>query len=249
MSAVVVTRDEDEGGPLSALLRAGGASVLLWPAVRILPPSDPAPLERALASAAAGGFDWIVFASRHAVRAVLERLPERPAVRVAAVGERTAEALRQGGWTADVVPREASAASLLAQLAAQLAPDARVLYPASSRALPALPTGLAALGAEVSQVEAYRTEAATAERSAWRDCIGRGQVAAVTFTSPSAVEELERALGQEDFERLLDEASALALGATTGQALAARGHACVLADPATLAGLAATTLQLLKTRI
>jgi uroporphyrinogen III methyltransferase/synthase len=245
--AVVVTRDEPVDGPLSSKLRDLGLTVLSWPVIRVRAPEDPAPLERALARV--GELDWIVFASQHAVAAVAARLAIPPAkIRIAAVGARTAEALREHGWRADVVPELATAAGLVAALRPLVRRGTRALFPASSRALPALASGLTGLGVELEQVEAYHTEAApldALECCAWVD---REAVAAVTFTSPSTVEELDRALGREHFDRLLNSCLSLALGPTTARALAERGYESVLAHPATLAGLAHTTFQLLQTR-
>jgi uroporphyrinogen III methyltransferase / synthase len=243
----VVTRAEDADGPLSRELKDLGLDVLLWPAVSVSP-ADPAPLAAALEQV--HSFAWIVFASRHAVAAVLEQLPAPPAsVRVAAIGQATAQVLRQRGWTVDLVPDEANAAALVAAMGAQkLAAGARVLYPASSRALPMIAAGLTQLGARVTQVEAYRTEGTAldvAECHAW---IERDGVAAVTFASPSAVAELAQALGPKDFQRLLTGAAAVAIGSTTARELTARGHQAVVASTATLHGLAQTTLRLLQTR-
>jgi uroporphyrinogen-III synthase len=245
--AVVVTRDEPTDGPLSSELRALGLSVLSWPVVRVGEPEDCGPLEQALAHASK--FDWIVFASRHAVRAVTSRLRIAPVgVRIAAVGASTAESLRAQGWRTHVVPSEASAAALVAALAPMMEHGTRVLFPASSRALPTLAAGLSQLGVAVTQVEAYRAESAPLDPKECRAWIGRGAIAAVTFTSPSTVVELERALGRASFERLLASCAAVALGATTGQALGARGHTCTLAEPASLSGLAVTTFRLLQPR-
>jgi uroporphyrinogen III methyltransferase/synthase len=149
------------------------------------------------------------------------------------------------------VPDEANAAALVAAFAAQWSPaDAGVaiLYPASSRALPTLAAGLRQLGAQVTQVEAYRTESAPLDLSECRAWIARGAIGAVTFASPSAVSELAQALGDDDFQRLLSGAAAVAIGRTTAQELATRGHAAVVAESATLHGLALTTLRLLQTR-
>jgi uroporphyrinogen-III synthase len=246
---VVVTRPEGSDGPLSRELRSMGLEVLLWPAVSVGAP-EPSALESALA--AVDSFGWIVFASRHAVAAVLERLAEPPArVRIAAVGKATALTLRQRGWPVHRVPEEASAAALIEVFAAQWsAADAgvRILYPASSRALPTLATGLRQLGAQVTQVEAYRTEAAPLDLAECRAWIARGSIGAVTFASPSAVSELAEALGAGDFQRLLSGAAAVAIGRTTARELTTRGHAAVVAESATLHGLALTTLRLLQTR-
>jgi uroporphyrinogen-III synthase len=248
-SPVVVTRAEGADGPLSRELRGMGLRVLSWPAVSV-DAADPDALHAALADIAA--FGWIVFASRHAVAAVLERLPAAPAgLRVAAVGEATALTLRQRGWPVHLVPPEANAAALITAFAAQWSPadnGVRILYPASSRALPTIAAGLTQLGAQVSQVEAYRTTAAGLDLEECRAWIARGEIGAVTFTSPSAVAELAQALGDADFERLLLSAAAVAIGRTTARELSSRGHAAVVAESATLHGLALTTLRVLQTR-
>jgi uroporphyrinogen-III synthase len=246
---VVVTRAESADGPLSRELKSLGLQVLLWPAVRV-GRADPAALQAALA--AIGSFGWIVFASRHAVAAVLEHLPAAPpGLAVAAIGKATAQVLRQRGWRVDLTPEEANAAALVSAFAAR-APGAlagaRVLYPASSRALPTLAAGLRQLGAEVVQVEAYRTDGAALNVADCRAWIARAGIGAVTFASPSAVEELAHALGDADFERLLSDAAAVAIGRTTARALSARGHDAVIATAATLEGLAATTHRLLHSR-
>ncbi len=114
---VVVTRAEGSDGPLSRELRGMGLQVLSWPAVSV-GRADLTALGAALASI--GTFEWIVFASRHAVAAVLEHLPAAPAgVRIAAVGKATALTLRQRGWPVDLVPEEANAAALIAAFAAR----------------------------------------------------------------------------------------------------------------------------------
>jgi uroporphyrinogen-III synthase len=244
--AVVVTRAESHDGPLSTQLRGLGLNVLLWPAVSVAPASGNS-LERTLARIE--DFDWIVFASRNAVAAVIRWLPRLPsALRVAAIGRATAQVLRRRGFRVDLVPNEANAAALVDAFAAVGCAGARILYPASSRALPTIAQGLTQLGAQVQQVEAYRTEAAALDVNDCRAWIDRKVIGAVTFASPSAVIELERALGPPHFTRLLTQAAVVAIGPTTARALADRGRTAVLAESATLSGLANTTLRLLQTR-
>jgi uroporphyrinogen-III synthase len=204
------------------------------------------PLEEALRRATS--FDWIVFASRHAVAAVTQVMPTPPSgVRVAAVGQATAQVLRQRGWPVDLLPQESNAAALVEAFAAGAAvKGCHILFPASSRALPTIAAGLTQLGAEVVQVEAYRTESSVGlDVEGCRAWISRGGIGAVTFASPSAVDELEHALGKNDFDRLLSGATAVAIGPTTARALTDRGHTPALAESATLQGLAHTTHRLL----
>ena len=239
---VVVTRAEESDGPLSTELKSLGLPVLVWSAVRVLP-ADTAQLDEALQRAQS--FDWIVFTSRYGVAAVTARLSAPPSgVRTAAVGRATASVLQQHGWPVDMLPGEPSAAGLVASFAASgAARGARILYPASSRALPTLAAGLAQLGAEVTTVEAYRTVSGTTlDVADCRSWIARQGVGAVTFASPSAVAELESALGKDDFARLLGTAPAVAIGPTTARALTERGYTPTLAESATLRGLARTSL-------
>jgi uroporphyrinogen-III synthase len=244
---VVVTRAEGADGPLSRELRALGLTVLLWPAVSVTA-GDSGPLEAALG--AIGSFGWIVFASRRAVAAVLERLPSAPpAVRIAAIGRATAQVLRQRGWRVDLAPDEANAGALVAAFAAHATPadqGVRILYPASSRALPALAAGLRSLGFAVTQVEAYRTEGAALDVEGCRTWIDKHAVGAVTFASPSAVIELRRALGAEDFARLLGGARPVAIGRTTARELTQQGVTPVISESATLESLARATLRTLQ---
>jgi uroporphyrinogen-III synthase len=245
LKPVVVTRAEERDGPLSQELRSLGLAVLVWAAVRVLP-TDTTRLQEELSRAQA--FDWIVFTSRHGVAAVTARLPAPPPkVRLAAVGRGTAAVLEQHGWRVDLISAEPGAAGLVAAFAAGgFARGARILYPASSRALPTLAAGLTQLGAEVTTVEAYRAvSAASLDVEDCRSWIARQGVGAVTFASPSAVIELESALGKEEFARLLGAAPAVAIGPTTARALTERGYTPTLAESATLRGLARTSLRAL----
>lgn len=243
---VVVTRAEPNDGPLSSQLRALGLSVLLWPAVQVTV-AETVPLAEALGPV--DRFDWIVFASRHAVAAVTALVTNPPkGVHIAAVGQSTAQVLRQRGWPVDLLPQESNAAALVNAFAEKSLLGASVLFPASSRALPTIAAGLRQLGATVTQIVAYRTEPAPLDLERCRAWIERDAIGAVTFASPSAVIELAQALGEASFARLLAGAKVVAMGATTARALAQRGGTAVLADSATLGALAQTTFRLLQTR-
>lgn len=245
--AVVVTRAEKPDGPLSSALRGLGLEVLLWPAVSMQSANTPLLRE---AAKSLQQFDWIVFASRQAVAAITAHALTRPsALRVAAVGQATAQVLKQRGWEVHLIPSEANAEALVAAFATEASVKGkRVLFPASSRALPTITAGLTQLGAQVTQVEAYRTEAAPLNLEDCRSWIARDGIGAVTFASPSAVVELERALGSQDFARLLERSRAIAIGPTTARVLSERGRPAILAESTTLQGLALTTYRILQTR-
>jgi uroporphyrinogen-III synthase len=246
-AAVVVTRDEPADGPLSRELRALGLEVLGWPVLSIGPAANDEALDQALSRL--NQFDWLVFASQHAVAEVVRRVPVPPAyLNIAAVGARTAQVLTEAGWPVAAVPEVQTAEGLVALLAGRLTYGMTVLFLAGSRSPLTLLEGLTAAGAIVTQVEAYSTLARTLDIPTCQQWIARGGIGAVTFTSPSAVEELDRALGASTFNQLLDSATPITLGTTTGRKLAARGFASVLATPPTLTGMALTTLRFIQTR-
>ncbi len=235
---VVVTRAEAAGGPLGARLTAHGAFVCHWPVVRILPPADPGPLEKALASL--GRYDWIVFSSPRAVYAVaggVDRFPD--GLRVAAVGDSTAESLRGAKWPVDVTPKQFGGEGLVAAFAEHdLAHGTRILFPAGSIARSTIPDGLTALGAQVDRVVAYETTPSSLDKRVCVEDIESGRVDAVTFASPSAVVGLQRVLGTDTFGRMLERSLTVAIGPTTAEALEQMGVSpTAVAHSSTLDGL------------
>jgi uroporphyrinogen-III synthase len=237
---VVVTRDEEPGGPLASLLRARGFEVLHWPTIRIAGPADPAPLERALAELET--FDWIVFTSPRAVAAVADRVggkPQETGLRAAAVGRQTAGAAREAGWPVDLVPGVQTGDALLrALLDAGVGSGTRVFLPVSAIARAVLPDGLAGAGATVVRVEAYRTEAATLDSGECRRALQSGAAGILTFTSPSTVQNLLATLEPDVADLARARARAVAIGPTTAAAVRDAGFDAVVADPHSLEGLA-----------
>ncbi|WP_066517244.1 uroporphyrinogen-III synthase [Curtobacterium ammoniigenes] len=150
------------GGPwgerVAAAARARGLAPVVVPLIAAGPPSDLSPLHEAATGLVNGSYEWVVVTSAAAVSVVAGRVPGLRTgcggVRVAAVGDATADACRQAGWTVDVVPEDASAADLAAIMPQT---TGRVLVPRSDLAGPTLAQALRARGADVHDVVAYRT--------------------------------------------------------------------------------------------
>jgi len=187
---VLVTRPRPQAGELVTLLEAAGATVIVAPTIRIVPPADPEPLRQAAADAAT--FDWTVFASANAVDAFLDALSatEGELRLVAAVGSRTADQLRVRGVDVAVVPETFTADALVSALTSRGSlRDARILLPRSEIGRTVIADGLRAAGAAVTEVVAYRTLAdADAHAPDVKALLAAGQLDAVTFTSGSAVQ-------------------------------------------------------------
>jgi len=241
---VAVTRAEGPDGPLTSALAERGARVLDWGSIAFAPPEDPGPLLAALGRLRA--FDWVVFSSPRAVEAVVGRVEASPeGLRCAAVGPSTSASLLAAGWPVHRVAAEGTGEGLVeAFRRAGDAPGARVLFPASAVAREVIPAGLAALGALVERVTAYRLVTLAVDPAACASAVDRGEVQVVTFGSPSALNGLREGIGEELFLRLARTLPAAAMGPTTAGALREAGwRRIVVAEEPTLEALAEAALR------
>jgi uroporphyrinogen-III synthase len=153
--------------------------------------------------------------------------------RLAAVGPATAQSLARAVREPDLVPAEAKGEAMAAALAPHVR-GKRVLFPRPAEGRPELYDGLVAAGARLTAVEAYRTVPAPADvvrpLAGW---IRAGEVHAVAFASPSAVNAVVAALAGD--APLLGRVFLAAIGPTTGEALRRAGFT-VSAQPARYTG-------------
>lgn len=190
---IVVTRAAAQAAPLLERLRALGAVPVAAPAIRILPPDDPAPFTEAVEALAT--FDWLVCTSANAVRALVGARADGAAwpagLRVAAVGQATAAALREAGLDVRFSPSTALAEALARELPLEGA--SRVLWPHGDLADDALTDALTARGATVTAPVAYRT-VADVGLLGLVDALRDRRVDAITFTSASTVRHVVEGL-------------------------------------------------------
>ncbi|MGH9490081.1 MAG: uroporphyrinogen-III synthase [Terriglobales bacterium] len=244
---VVVTRTPEQSGELAKALAAAGAEVLPLPTIAIEPPADRAPLEEAVREAAADRYDGYIFTSQNGVGAffaaaeTLGRKLPKPAGWVCAIGPATARALAERGWEADIVPGAFVAESVAAALEGRVVAERRILLPLAAAARRVIPEALAARGARVEVVEAYRTVAPAGAEARARELFpaeaGRKRPDAVLLTSSSTARHLAAMLGDEYRQRLRGVLLA-AIGPVTAATLAALGlTAGLVAEEFTARGL------------
>ena len=249
---IVVTRAAQQSGGLRERLEQQGAEVLLLPTIEIVPPESYAPLDDALRQAR--GFDWLVVTSANAVRVMDERLTafglgaqSLAHLRCAAVGPSTADALRELGLAVDVVP-ERYVGEALADVLADRVGGQRVLLVRAAVARDVVPDALAAAGARVTTVDAYRTvvpaDAAGRARAVFSD---EPLPDAVVFTSGSTVTHLLDVLRDAGlaFPR---EVACVSIGPVTSTALRDAGLVVAAeAEMASLDGLVDACMRFLAT--
>jgi uroporphyrinogen III methyltransferase/synthase len=198
---VLVPRTKEQAGEVTARLRAWGAVPEQVPTIAVEPPRTPQQMERAVKGLVTGRYQWIAFTSVNAVRAVREKFEEYgldarafAGIKVAAVGESTAAALREFGIMPDLVPEKKQSAEGLADAWPAyddvLDPINRVLLPRADIATESLLARLTDLGWEAEDVTAYRTVRAAPPPAPIREAIKGGGFDAVLFTSSSTVRNL-----------------------------------------------------------
>jgi len=198
---VLVPRTKEQAGAMSERLRAYGAVPVEVPTIAVEPPRTPAQMERAIKGLVTGRYEWIVFTSTNAVRAVREKFDEFgldarafAGVKIACVGEATADAVRAFGIQPELTPSgEQSSEGLLEDFPPYdevLDPIDRVLLPRADIATETLAAGLRERGWEIDDVTAYRTVRAAPPPAEIRDAIKSGGFDAVCFTSSSTVRNL-----------------------------------------------------------
>lgn len=199
---VLVPRAKNQAGPMSARLASHGAIPVEVPTISVEPPRSPVQMERAIKGLVDGRYHWIVFTSVNAVKAVWDKLREfgldaraLAGVRVAAVGPKTSQAVKDLGITPELLPKDdARNAAGLVDVFPPHDPDLdlvdRVLLPRADIATDVLVDGLIELGWDVEDVVAYRTVRAAPPSPEIRDMIKTGGFDAVCFTSSSTVKNL-----------------------------------------------------------
>ncbi len=198
---VLVPRTKEQAGAMSDRLRAYGAMPTEVPTIAVEPPRTPAQMERAIKGLVDGRYAWTIFTSVNAVRAVWEKFAEHGldarhfgGVKIACIGEATADAVRAFGIQPELVPAgEHTSEGLLAEFSPHdeiLDPVGRVLLPRADIATETLAAGLTERGWEVDDVTAYRTVRAAPPPAEIRDAIKSGGFDAVLFTSSSTVRNL-----------------------------------------------------------
>ncbi len=211
---VLVPRTKGVSGAMERRLEHHGAIPMQIPTISVEPPRNPQPMERAIQGLVDGRYQWIIFNSAQAVRAVTERLVGLgldsrafSGLRIAAVGADTVTALRGWGITPDLVPDgEQRSEALAAEFPIfddLLDPINRILIPRADIAVDSLVQSMNELGWEVEDVVAYRTVRASPPPADIREAIKSGRFDAVVFSSASTVRNMVGIAGKPHADTLI----------------------------------------------
>ncbi len=224
---VIITRSREQAGELVEQLESLGAETIGAPMIRIVPPDDYAPLDKAVAEAST--YDWIVFTSINGVDAFMRRLKagdgdvrDLKGVKLVAIGPITGEHLAFHGVKADLSPAESRAEAIVQALRARgELTGKKFLLPRADLAREVLPEELRKAGAEVTEVTAYKTVLAEIEREGDPDIyrmLLEKRIDVVTFTSASTVRNFAKVFGAEQAADLLRTTAVASIGPVTAEA-------------------------------
>jgi uroporphyrinogen III methyltransferase/synthase len=217
---IVVTRARAQASDLIRQLSELGAECFEYPTIRIQPPEDWSPLDRTIEAIA--GYDWLIFTSVNGVKYFFERLfalgkdvRALGHIKTAAIGPATADRLLAFGIKSDIVPDSYRAESVAAAFGGLDVNGNRILLPRAREARPVLPAELTQMGAQVDEVNAYRTEAVTDNAEQLINKLETDAIDIITFTSSSTVTNFKALLPESRFKSLMAGVTIASIGPIT----------------------------------
>ena len=205
---VVITRAQNQANEFVTELERYGANVVHCPTIEICALESYERLDEAIEHLY--GYDWLIFTSVNGVAYFFRRLTalqrnvsDLDELKVCAIGEATADKLRDLQVHVDVIPEEFKAEGVFSALerfvgGTQALHGLNVLIPRASVARDYLPAALAQAGARVDVVPAYRTVLpADLDRGSVAAMLS-GSADCIAFTSSSTVKNLARLFDTHD---------------------------------------------------
>ncbi len=249
-TVTLITRAKEQAQDLQDLVASYGGSTLVQPGIEILPPNDYADLDDELFRLARGEYEWAIFSSANGVKYALERANALNVVafdnvKIAAVGSGTRDALAGSGLQCDLVPAKFDADGIVDALVALHADDIarqRFVSFRANRGRKTLRDRLTALGAEIREVETYRSVDATTPLPEVVSALEAGKIDYATVMSSATAKALVNLLGEN-----VKKTRWVALSALTADAMRKEGvEVDAIAEEATIESLVETVAALHK---
>jgi uroporphyrinogen-III synthase len=222
---ILVTRSNQQASEFSKLLEGKGAMVVEMPTLEISPPSSWSAFDRAITELES--FDWLILTSANAVTFFFDRLialgkdlHDIPTVKIAVVGDKTAQWLGDRGFIPDFIPPEFVADALVEHFPEPVA-GLKLLFPrVESGGREILVQGFTTLGGEIVEVAAYQSICPGEIDPGALEPLQTQQITMVTFTSGKTVRHfchlLEGAVG-DNWQQLLETVKVCSIGPQTSK--------------------------------
>ncbi|HEX6043928.1 MAG TPA: uroporphyrinogen-III synthase [Pyrinomonadaceae bacterium] len=224
---VVVTRAASQAAAFVSALESYGANVISCPTIEIAEPENYDRLDEAIDHLY--GYDWLIFTSANGVDYFLRRLNARgikveelDEVKVCAIGEATADKLRDAHVHVDLVPSHAQAEGVFVALSEfaggkEKLHGLNMLLPRAATGRDYLPKSLEEAGARVDVVTAYRTVLPENLDRGRLSAMLTGSADCIAFMSSSSVKNLALLFDTHDLGEKLRGLAVASIGDITSQ--------------------------------
>jgi uroporphyrinogen III methyltransferase/synthase len=219
---IAITRPEAQAASAIERCLELGAEPVLLPLIRILSPEDWNAVDSAIERI--GEFDWLVFTSVNGVEHFCDRLWARGGdarrlanIRLAAIGDATAEALTARQLRADIVP-DSFRAEALGSALAPLVSGQRVLWARASRGRDVLTAMLRDAGATVEEVVCYQNIDVESLPEPGASLLAAGKLDWIALSSPSIARRLNDVITPQARTMLGQQTKLAAISPVTAEA-------------------------------
>ncbi|NOT04163.1 MAG: uroporphyrinogen-III synthase [Anaerolineales bacterium] len=195
---IIITRPRAQAESFGEALQSAGYEPIYFPVIEIRPTECNAELDLALKNLAK--YDWVVFTSVNAVDVFFEkgRPQESPLPCIAAIGPKTADALRKHNIEPDFIPAEYVAEAILPGLGGLN--NKWVLLPRAEIARKVLPEAIVKAGGIAHEIVVYQTLPAEVDMDGLNAL--KSGVDVITFTSASTVQNFVALVRQNKLDPL-----------------------------------------------
>ncbi len=246
---IAVTRAREQASDLVGMLSALGAECLEFPTIKVEPPDDFSPLDKAIENLSA--YDWLIFTSVNGVDFFFQRLFANGRdmrsfhkIKTAVIGPATSDRLFCYGLKSDIIPESYRAESVIDAFRDVNLKGKRILLPRAEEARVILPEELAKMGALVDEITAYRTMAVSDDSAGLIKELKNKTIDLITFTSSSTVKNFAALLPAGMIEEFMKDIVVAAIGPVTADTAKDMGFKVdIIAESFTIPGLCDAILQ------
>lgn len=254
-STILITRPRKKAAEMAELVKEMNGKPFIFPTISITGPDNWSETDAAIRNIAQ--FDWLIFSSAYGVHYFIKRVKQTSNVKmdhslkIAAVGSKTAQALQEHGFTADLVPDSFTAQDLLEEFDSLNVEDQSLLHVTGDKGRDLLPAGLRSMGAAVSVVHCYKNISPVQhDVDTLIQSMESQEIDFLTFTSPSTFENFHHALNNnvDNLPDLLMKQTIATIGPVTTESVETYGiPVTITAKTSTIEGMLSSIAAYIQT--
>ncbi|MFC7393733.1 uroporphyrinogen-III synthase [Scopulibacillus cellulosilyticus] len=223
---ILITRAKEQAASMVQAIEENGGVPVVIPVLSF----EPAPLSAFEQQKLIDTFkkcEWLIFTSVNSIKYFFHFADDAKDflenVKIAVVGKKTREVLKDYGFSPDLIPETYTAEALARDLIKHENQPQSVLIPSGQLAKPYLREKLSEAGFDVKSFVVYHTVKNQASSPALIKMMIHKQLDVITFTSPSSIDFFIELLGCSNWQSLVNNKVVACIGQVTAQAARAKG--------------------------